>query len=107
MNGDDKDGDDKNGDDENGDDTDELKPDQPGEQGAPPVLDCSTNSYSRGAPTTHYYQLVPVSDLVPELFSRDFSVAAGSDAEEVYFLGGRLLPTHTLTVLGLGRMEYV
>ena len=74
--GDDKDSDDKNGngedgDDENGDDRDELKPDQPGEQGAPPVLDCSTNSYSRGAPTTHYYQLVAVSDLVPELFSRD------------------------------------
>ena len=40
-----------------------------------------------------------------EMFN--FSVAAGSDAEEVFFLGGRLLPTHTLTVLGQGRMEYV
>merc|ERR1712012_187428 len=38
---------------------------KPGEQGAPPVLNCSTNSYSRGAPTTHYYPLVAVSDLAP------------------------------------------
>ena len=37
----------------------------------------------------------------------NFSVAAGSDAEEVYFLDGRLLPTHTPSVLGLGKMEYV
>ena len=92
------------GDDEKGD---ELKPDQPGEQGAPPVLNCSTNSYSRGAQTTHYYPLAAIFDLVPELFSRDLSVAAGSDAEEVYFLGGRLLPTHTPSILGLGKMEYV
>ena len=68
---DDKNGDSEDGDDENGVDMDELQPDQPWEQGAPPVLDCSTNSYSRGAPTTHYYQLVAVSDLAPELFSRD------------------------------------